>query len=218
MERRLDLRAAERRLRSARALADAAGRDSATQLDLGLSVGYNGRVDGRSSGAAMSALGYPARGPNVALTLNYTLPASGYERRGAILQREAAAEQARIELDALHLRVAGDVRTQLDALRAAIVQLDTANQQQQLQTKIYENEKRSYQAGLSSLMDLFAIESQLSVYQVEWVQAQRNFAQAVILFRYQTASLVPTDRDGGSLHAITLTTLPDPVRPTEFFK
>ena len=218
MERRLDLRAAERRLRAARALADAAGRDSATQLDLGLSVGYNGRADGRSAGTALSALGYPARGPNVALTLHYTLPAGGYQRRGAILQREAAAEQARVEFDALHLRVAGDVRTQLDALRAAIVQLDAANRQQRLQSRIYDNEKRSYQAGLSSLLELFTTESQLSGYQTEWVQAQRHFAQALILFRYQTASLLPGDRDGDSLRAITLTTLPDPMRPTEFFK
>lgn len=208
-ERRLDLRAAEQRLHSARTLADAAQRNSGTQLDLALSVGYNGIAEGRSAATALRALGYPARGPNVALTLNYTLPTKDFEGRGLILQREAAAEQARIELDALRLRVAGDMRTQLESLRAAIRQLDKASLQQRLQTTIYDNEKRSYQAGLSSLLELFTTESQLTTYQTEWVQAQRNFAQALILFRHQTASLLQGDQDGLSLQAATLTALPD---------
>ena len=213
-ERRTDLRAAEQSLRAANTLADAARRNSGTQLDLSFSVGYNGLTEGRAGAATLRALGQPAGGANVGIQLNYTLPGGDLERRGLIMQRDAAAGQAQTDLDALRLRASRDARTQLDTLRAAIAQLDKASAQRRLQTTIFENEKRSYQAGLSTLLDLFTTESQLTAYQTGWVLAQRNFAQALVLFRFQTASLFApaigddSDVDPSALQAESLTTLP----------
>lgn len=213
-ERRTDLRAAEQSLRAANTLADAARRNSGTQLDLSLSVGYNGLTEGKAGVGTLRALGRPVGGANVGIQLNYTLPSGDLERQGLIMQRDAAAEQAQTDLDALRLRASSDARAQLDALRAAIAQLDKASEQQRLQTTIFENEKRSYQAGLSTLLDLFTTESQLTAYQTGWVLAQRNFAQALVLFRFQTASLftpaigADSDFDPSPLQAESLTTLP----------
>lgn len=213
-ERRADLRAAEHSLRAAGTLADAARRDSGTQLDLGFSVGYSGMTEGRAGVATLGALGQPARGANVGITLNFTLPSGDFERRGLILQRDAAAGQAQTDLEALRFRAGSDARAQLDALRAAIAQLDKASAQRRLQTTIFENEKRSYQAGLSTLLDLFTTESQLTAYLAGWVQAQRSFAQALVLFRFQTASLLvqgTDDLDDPLVHLLqagSLTTLP----------
>ncbi|NML85211.1 TolC family protein [Polaromonas sp.] len=218
-DRRNDIRAAEQRLRAANTLAEAARSNSATQLDLGLSVGYSGMTEGRAGAATLLALGQPARGANIGLTLNYTLPGGDFERRGLILQREAAAGQAQTDFEFLRLRVRGDMQTQLDALRAAIAQLDKANTQRRLQTAVYENEKRSYRAGFSTLLDLFTTESQLTAYQTGWVQAQRDFARALVLFRFQTASLLSFGLGGADrveenlLQAGSLTTLPQ-----EFFR
>lgn len=212
-ERRTDLRAAEQSLRAANTLADAARRNSGTQLDLSLSVGYNGLTEGSAGLATLGALGRPVGGANVGVQLNYTLPSGDSERQGLIMQRDAVAGQAQTDLDALRLRASSDAKTQLDALRAAIAQLDKASEQRRLQTTIFENEKRSYQAGLSTLLDLFTTESQLTAYQTGWVLAQRNFAQALVLFRFQTASLFApaiggSDVDPGALQADSLTTLP----------
>jgi outer membrane protein len=216
-ERRTDIRAAEQQLRAANTLADAARRNSGTQFDLGLSVGYSGMTEGRAGAATLLALGQSARGANVGVTLNYTLPSGDFERQGLILQREAAAGQAQTNLDALRLRARSDATTQLDALRSAIAQLDKTSVQRRLQTTIYENEKRSYRAGLSTLLDLFTTESQLTAYQTGWVQAQRNFAQALVLFRFQTATLLLPGMGGSSnlddspLQAESLTTLPQDI-------
>lgn len=216
-ERRTDIQAAEQQLRAANTLADAARRNSGTQLDLGFSVGYSGMVEGRSGIDTLRAVGQPAHGANVGVTLNYTLPSGDFERQGLILQREAAAEQAQTDLDSLRLRARNDAITQLDALRSAIAQLDKTSAQRRLQTTIYENEKRSYRAGLSTLLDLFTTESQLTAYQTGWVQAQRNFAQALVLFRFQTASLLLPGNESSSplddspLQAESLTTLPQDI-------
>jgi len=213
-ERRADLRAAEQALRAANTLADAAQRNSGSQLDLSFSVGYNGLTEGSAGASTLRALGRPAGGANIGVQLNYTLPGGDSERQGLILQRNAAAELAQTNLDALRLRASSDAMTQLEVLRAAIAQLDKASTQRRLQTTIFENEKRSYQAGLSTLLDLFTTESQLTAYQTGWVQAQRNFAQALVLFRFQTASLfVPaigdSDIEAGALQPDSLTTLPE---------
>lgn len=216
-EHRADLRSAEQALGAVNTLADAARRNSGTQLDLGLRVGYNGMTEGRAGVATLGALGQSVHGANVGITLNFTLPSGDFERRGLILQRDAAAGQARTDLDALRLRAESDARTQLDALRAAIRQLDKASTERRLQTTIFENEKRSYKAGLTTLLDLFTTESQLTAYQTGWVRAQLNFAQALVLFRFQTASLLAhgTDElDGPESHllqASSLTTLPQDI-------
>jgi len=214
VERRTDIKVAEQQLRAANTLAEAARRNSGTQLDLGFSVGYNGMTEGSSGASILRAFAQPAPGANVGVTLTYTLPGGDFERQGLILQRDAAARQAQTELDALRLRASGEVRTQLDALRSTIAQLGKSSDQRRLQTTIYENEKRSYQAGLSTLLDLFSTESQLTVYQIEWVQAQRNFAQALVLFRFKSANLLSLeagdadDQDVNLLQADSLTTLP----------
>ena len=209
-EQRYDLRAAEHRLRAAQQLAQAASTDSSKQLDLNVSVGYTGLAEGRSALGAFSALGYPGRGANIGVTLNYTVPAGNLDKQGLVAQRGAAAELARIELDTLRLRIAGDVTTQLDALRTAVGQLEKAREQRRLQSIIYENEKRAYQASLSTLLELFTVESQLNAYQTEWVDAQRNFAQALVLFRFQTGRLLPGSASSGSIRGISLTALPEP--------
>lgn len=210
VDRRQDVRAARQRVAAARTLAEAAQRDSGTQLDVGFGVGYAGLGPEKSALGTLRTLGRPAPGPNVSLTLNYVLPAGDFERRGLLLQRQAAAEQAAIEHEALRTQVDGEVRAQLTALRSAAARLERAEHQRQLQTTIFYNEQRSYQAGLSTLLDLFTTESQLTEVQAAWIQAQRDFAQALVLFRYQTASLPQSDADLATLDAATLTTLPDP--------
>jgi outer membrane protein TolC len=208
LARRQDVQAAQRRLRAARTLAEATRHDRGTQLDLALSVGYTGLAHAGSSAGAWNALGRPAPGPNVGVTLTYVLPAGDRARRGLLMQREAAEEQARVELDALRLRIEGEVRTQLAALRSAAAQLAQAQRQRDLQTTIYEHERLGYQAGLSTLLDLFTAESQLTASQSEWVQAQRDFAQALVLFRYHAALLPHSDAELARLDADTLTSLP----------
>lgn len=74
----------------------------------------------------------------------------------------------------------------------------------------------AYQAGLSSLLDLFTTESQLTATQLQWVQVQRDFAQALALFRFQTATLLlpaPDEEQSSTniqLLPNSLTTLPLP--------
>ena len=215
-DRRFDIRAAEQQLRAANTLADAARRNSSSQLDLGLSIGYSGLAEGRGGVSSLRALGNPARGLNATVSLNYTLPDGAFEQRGLSQQRDAAAAQLQTSLEALRLRAKVNAATQLSALVLAIAQLDRVDAQRRLQATIYDNEKRSYQAGLSTLLDLFTTESQLTATQLQWVQVQRDFAQALALFRFQTATLLlpaPDEEQSSTniqLLPNSLTTLPLP--------
>lgn len=200
LERRDDLQTARETFRAANTLADAARRNSSTQLDLGFSIGYNGMTEGRTGLATLNALGQSVRGINAGVSLNATLPSGEYEKRGQILQRDAVAVQAQIDFEALSLRAITEVNLQIDALRTALAQLQRTDAQRRLQATIFENEKRSYQAGLSTLLDLFTTETQLTAYEIAWVQAQRNFAQAVVSFRFFTGTLL--NKPGDHIQAV----------------
>lgn len=206
---RADVRAARERARAAQVLADGLQRDSAQQLDLTFSVGYNGLREGQSALGSVGALGPWGRGPNVSLSLNYTLPVSNQDRRGLISQREAAAEQARLSYEAMQLSAQGEAHEQLQALSAAVAALQTAREQKALQTSVYENERKAYQAGLSTLLDLFTAETQLTSTETDLVLASRNLAQALVRFRFQIVRLVPEDVDSFTLDTRTLLTLPE---------
>jgi outer membrane protein TolC len=209
-DRRFDVMAAEYNLQSAETLATAAHIDNKSRLDLTVSVGYNGLINGKSATQSYLAFNNPASGANAGATLNYAIPVTNSANRGQVLQTSAAAQQAQIELEALNNIVTTDARVQLNNLRTALAQLEQARKQLEMQTRVYENERRKYHAGLSTVIDLFTNESQLTNYQTNMVDAQRNFAQALILFRFNTGTLLTHGQDGQSIDKAQLTTLPIP--------
>lgn len=209
-KRRFDVVAAEYNLQAAETLATAAQIDNKSRLDLTVSVGYNGLINGKSATQSYLALSNPASGANAAATLNYAIPVTNSANRGQVLQTSAAARQAQIELEALNNSVTTDARVQLNNLLTAVAQLEQTRKQLGLQTTVYENEKRKYYAGMSTVIDLFTNESQLTSYQINMVDARRNFAQALILFRFSTGTLLTHDQDGQSINKAQLTTLPNP--------
>lgn len=209
-DRRFDVIAAQYSFQSAETLATAASLDNKSRLDLTLSVGYNGIINGKSVAQSPLSLGNPASGANVGAMLNYAIPVTNSANRGQVLQTSAAAQQAKIQLDALNNSVTTDARVQLNNLRTALAQLEQAHKQLEMQAKVYENEKRKYHSGLSTVIDLFTNESQLTSYQGNMVEAQRNFAQALILFRFSTGTLLTHQQDGQTLNKTQLTSLPSP--------
>ncbi len=208
LRRRFDLRAAEYRLNAAESLLGAARVDDKSRLDLTSSIGYNGLVEGRTAAAGLSAFQYVPKGPNVFIGLNYVLPVSNYENRGLITQRAAAAEQARLERDALIKTIRANLNVRFNSLRATSLQLEQAQAEVEIQTKVYDNEKKRYRLGVATVLDLLTAESQLTAAQVTAVNAQRNFAQALIGYRAETGTLLDGTQDRQSIDKSRLTTLP----------
>lgn len=206
---RFDLLASHRRLSAAEILHDAARKDPVSQLDLIVSVGYNGLVENRSAVAALEALRRPASGFNASIGLVYILPVQGNAQAGQIRQRSALADQARIELEALLLSVKAGIAVQRSNLASAVLQLEQQQQQVLLQTRVFANERKKYRLGLATVLDLLTVEARLTSDELIVIDARRRLAQALVNYRFETGTLLSVDADVQRLDMRSLTTLPE---------
>jgi outer membrane protein TolC len=206
---RFDILASHRRLAAAEILYGAVSTDPSSQLDLTVSVGYNGLVENRSALSAVEALGRPASGFNASIGLVYVLPVQDNVQAGRVRQRAALADQARIELEALLLSVKTGIAVQRANLSSAVLQLEQQQQQVTLQTRVFANERKKYRLGLATVLDLLTVEARLTSDELGVIDARRRLAQALINYRFETGTLLSTDGDVQRLDMQSLTTLPE---------
>jgi outer membrane protein len=207
---RFDLLASHRRLAAAEILYDAVRKDPVSQLDVTVSLGYNGLVENRSAFAAAEALRRPASGFNASVGMVYVLPVQGNVQAGQVRQRAALADQARIELDALLLAVKSGIAVQRANLSSAVLQLEQQQQQVRLQKQVFANERKKYRLGLATVLDLLTVEARLTLDELAVIDARRRLAQALVGYRFETGTLLSADGDAQHLDIQSLTTLPEP--------
>ena len=212
---RFDLMASHRRLSAAEILYDAVRKDPASQLDLTVSLGYNGLVENRSAFTAVEALRRPASGFNASVGVVYILPVQGNAQAGQQRQRAALADQARIELEALLLSVKAGIAVQRSNLASAALQLEQQRQQVLLQAQVFANERKKYRLGLATVLDLLTAEERLTSDELDVIGARRRLAQALVNYRFETGTLLSAAADADAtaeVHQLdlqSLTTLPE---------
>jgi outer membrane protein TolC len=206
---RFDVRAASIRLQAADTLLTAARHNNRTQLDLNFSLGYNGLTEGGAASNAITALQPKVSGPNASVGINVSFPTTADAYQSAIVQRAAIAEQNSIQIRALQNTIRNNAQVQLNNLRLSALQLDKARFQAKTQEQVLENEKKRYKLGVGSVLDILYNNAQLSVSQANVVYAARDFAQALIRFRFETGTLLTPYDDQQHLDIATLTSLPN---------
>lgn len=207
IQQRFDMQATQYNLRGAEALLEAARNNNKPQLDLTWSVGNSGLVHNRPAVDAFSAL-RNTRGINATIGLIYTSPISDYENQGLIQQRLATVEQARTQKHALENIIRTNIRVRFNALASNALRLKETRLSALTQAKVFENEKMKRAHDMSTVLDLLLTQNQLTALQISEINAQRNFAQALIRFRFETGRLLEANKEAQSLTKSLFTTMP----------
>jgi outer membrane protein len=205
---RSDLLSVDSRMGAARALLVAADDAQKPQVDLTVGVGYNGLVERRAAPAALQALYSNVGGLNVSAAVSYAWPINNRAARGLSMQRLAELEQIQLERQALVDKISSLVEVRLYSLQTAALQLKNATSEVRLQHEVFESEKKKYRFGLTTLLDLFTSESQLTAAQLNEVAARRNLAQALVRVRFETGTLLDQSDEAQAITYSRLVTLP----------
>lgn len=205
---RSDLLSVDSRLGAARSLLLAAQDTQKPQLDLNLGVGYNGLFERSAAAAALRSLSNNVGGLNVSAGVSYSWPINNRVAGGVTLQRSAELEQLELERRALLDKVIASVEIRLFGLQTASRQLMNATAEVQLQQEVYESEKKKYLFGLTTLLDLFTSEAQLTGARLNEVAAWRNVAQALVRVRFETGTLLDPFGEAQAIGYARLVTLP----------
>lgn len=199
------------RLRAVEALLLAANDAKKSQLDLVLSVGYNGmaeRLLGTATPPALDALGNNVRGGNAFVGLNYAFPVNNYAAQGLVMQQSATLEQIQLQKQALLDGIQSSIEVGLNNLRSSAEQFRHAKTEVEIQREVCESEKKKYRFGMTTLLDLFTNETQLTNAQLSEMNAQNNLAKAIIQLRFATGTLLNPDEVGQTIDTSRLVTLP----------
>ncbi len=206
-ERRADFTAGERNLRAARELMGATESDTRPQLDLVLSLGYQGFETGPGVGPFFAPLYRNVPGLSSSVELRYQFGVS-VGARGRAVQQAAAYEQQQVAQQDLARRIATGVRVAAEALQRGRLALRESEEAVGLYQKTVDSEQRKFQLGVSTLFDVIQAQDGLTNAMLSVIAERRGYAVAIATLRFETGTLLAPDGDQVAVQPAALLTPP----------
>jgi outer membrane protein TolC len=204
--RRADLEAARERVRASGVLARAAQKELRPRLDLESKLSYGTRVE-KSAGDALDG---NWAGPSYKLALTFEKPFGNRTQRGRLLQSRAALAVDDFEARDLERRLGNQLALLAGALEQTLERLAQGRAAADAYQRLLEDERKLYEAGELTQLDLLLTEEQLTRSRLDWIEAQQSAAELVLQLRFESGTLVelPAGQRRGSVLAEALASLP----------
>lgn len=204
--RRADLKASQTRERAMRLALQEAQNELKPRLDLSLDLGYAGLESGTALEQYFTPFGRNVGGLNVGVTLTYDLPVRNRAAEGFAMQRASLYQQQQIAARDLDRFVRSGVLVALKALERSIYELKSSEAAITLYRIAVANEKKKFQIGLATLIDVINVEDRLTEALLSYASGQQRYAGALVQLRFETGTLIPPEPQPFDLDRVT--TLP----------
>ena len=205
LQNRLDLQAAKLRQQASAALLEKARRDLNPQLDLTLSAGYLGLVEGESGSDYFNSLNKNVPGPNTSAMLNFSYPLGNNLARGQVALHNALNQQSLIARNELQRGITVKIGVLAGTLQSGLESVaktaETAD--------FYERSmKAMLDADELNSSDLFELEDKLMSAATKEIEAIRGLAKTIAEIRFDTGTLIVPGEEVSRVQLTDLTQLP----------
>jgi outer membrane protein TolC len=190
LDRRADLLAAGERQRSTEALLPAARNQLRPQLDMSLSLGYQGLLEGKNYFRIFGSPFQNVGGPTAIAGLRYSFPPKNNVALGVLAQTEASAQQARVLRGNVSRTIASNVQTSMISVTEAVIRVRIAREAVNAAQRGLDGEREKFRLGINSVVDLLTVEDRLTTALRTENAAQLDYALAVVNLRYATGTLI----------------------------
>jgi outer membrane protein TolC len=146
-------------------------------------------------------------GLNTTVQIQYRPPLSNSAVRGAVLQAEAAYQQAAIASTDLSRVIQSNTALATEALLRSRSVLEHNDEAVRLSRIAVEVEKTKFQLGISTLFDALLSEDTLTNALLAQINGQVRFAGAIARLRFETGTLVEVKGDDPVVDTEALTTI-----------
>ena len=204
---RADLRSAESRERGAEALLPASRNALRPQFDIVANVGYAGLDEGTAVYKYLTPFARQITGPNFTLNFVWSNNVNNSGALGRLVRSESAVRQAQIRNLDLARTIRSEVAVAYNDLRQSTEQVRNSREASSYYESAVEDERQKQSLGRSTVIDLLNTQDRLTRTQLNLLSAQQDFANALVMLRFQTGTLVL----GDGLDAVdqqSLTTVP----------
>ncbi|RMG20982.1 MAG: TolC family protein [Bacteroidetes bacterium] len=181
------------------------------QLDLLASLSYGGTDVGNQFSRVLSPLSrLPGRNVQMSIGLNFQIPFKNYAARASLLNRQLAVADQQVAIDNQIRSISLNLSIALNALHTSVQRLQKARQTLQYYEEVFADEQVKFQNGLTTLLNLILFQERLTFSQLDYLQAQQDFAAAIVQLRMETGTLLPVEEGGTfSAHPEVFYQLPD---------
>lgn len=171
---------------------DLARNNMKPQLDLGGFVSYGGTDVGNGLNRLITPLGQD-QGRNVqfGFSLNYLFPLNNNLAQAGFVSNQVAVSDQQVILDNQIRNIELNVSIALNNLHNSVLTLEKAGQALAFYQEVFNNEQLKFQNGLTTLLNLILFQERLTFAQLDYLQGQQQFAQAILSLRYETGTLLP---------------------------
>ncbi|GAA4414911.1 TolC family protein [Nibrella viscosa] len=209
-ERRADLMAARHGHEALQQQFLLARNNTKPQLDLTGFVGYGSASTGNRLGDVMASFANnESRSIGTGARLTFTFPVNNNWAKGNLTKSYMALNDQNVVVGNIQRLIELDVSNDLNYLENSVANLQKAGEVLNYNQVVFRDEQVKFQAGLTTLLSLILFQERLMTSQLRYLQAYRQFAQAILNLRHDTGTLIVPDSKGFVIDRNAFYTIPD---------
>ena len=193
---RTDLKALKKSLDALSIYVDVAKNNTKPQLDLTASLTYGGTDAGNGPHRLFTALGQQeGRNYQAGLGVSYVFPIQNNFAEANLLSNQLQYSDREIQLKNQIRNIELNVSIAYNNLVNNIDAVKKSKQSLDYYTTVFENEQYKFQAGLTTLLNLILFQERLTFAQLDYINNQHQFANAINNLRYETGTIFSNSKD-----------------------
>jgi len=167
------------------------------QLDLTGFLTYGGAAIGGGLDQYLNAFSNSqGRSSVLGLGLTFSLPVNNNLAKANFAQSKIALNDQNIAYENLQRNIDLNVSIANNNLENSVLILEKAQEALAYYQKVFDNERTKFQNGLTTLLNLILFQERLTFAQLDYLNAQQQFAAAIVNLRFETGTLLSLDDNG----------------------
>jgi outer membrane protein len=209
-EKRGDLKAVKKDLEAIELQYQLAENNVKPQLDLTGFVFYGSASVGNGIDKTLSSLSN-SQGQNIGggAKLTFSFPLNNNLAKGNFSKRKIALDNQLVINENTQRNIELNTNIALNNLHNSVLILEKAKESLGFYQDAFNNEQIKFQTGLTTLLNLILFQERLTFSELEYLNAQEQFSNAIINLRHETGTLVYKDNLGFKISQNSFYTISD---------
>lgn len=197
LQKRNDLIAAQKTISASEMQYELAENNKKPQLDLEGFVFYGSASQGNGKNYRLSSLvNEEGRYMGVGAKLTFSFDLNNNLAKGNLARSKVALNDQNIVTQNLERNIHLNISSSVNNLSSSILILERSKESLENYRQAFNDEQVKFQTGLTTLLNLILFQERLTNSELQYLQAQQNFALSILNLRHETGTLISQDANG----------------------
>lgn len=167
------------------------------QLDLTGFIFHGSASAGDGIGETFSSFtNNQGRNMGAGAKLTFTFPVNNNLAKGNLAKSTIALNDQKVVNDNLQRNIELNISNALNNLNNSVLTLEKAKEAFNSYQEAFNNEQVKFQTGLTTILSLILFQERLTSSELQYLQAYQQFANAIVILRHETGTLISQDNRG----------------------